>query len=1030
MKRIFKFFPVALAAIALASCSDNLDTFDKVQEKQLTNHDLVVQMDGDDATRSGYVTSIYDYSIHSALFFNEGDQMKLYHNATSWKPEVWTASEYGQYKNATGTAVFSNDDAEITTDEDAYGIYPANLAQFGNENRTSIQFDLTGLKFITYSADDQTFLTKDNQEKHGTAYAAPFPIWGVKAAGKSVMTAKHLAGILRLDIANVATPSAVGKCRYVIIQSAKKLNGVIKTANDLLLPTPAEEAKVPTANLMSQAPVLETEAASVVSFVSGAVPVTPATIGDDMIVVKVPFGAPEHLMVFVPLTPGMVGGDVKIYVSNEVSTADATIDETAAGTLTYTLTAEKIAEENQAQGKSEADKAATSVRPGIFYRINDDSSNINDEAKTPFQLAEGIIAADQAAYRDFEITFTKPIEVKNNDDSPQNFLLNLAGGEDRYGLAEGWALKHNVTVNLTLQESADAGSVPSVLYIRTKEGSKKLTLNIMNDANPIDRIEIEEGKLKSELVLKREAVAKALPNITVGKGNDDLVTIKSGNNATGSGNLITGSNIKIEIGAYNTVDRIKSLTLANGVKQVNIKDASIANINIAGGASAIANDVVINTESKVGINVVEYNNMPKTAGTAAGKSIDSYNLIFKSKWVAGTAASSAPATFTTTIIRDGATTINNCITTASELAAATTAGTDYTVVGEYDLDGTKSAWTSLGGLTANVFGAQYFRFSDAATRAITGRATVKNLKGENGLIASWTPAAATDVISNFTFDGTNKVEKAAGTKLGLLVGEVSTATAAGTIKNITLNGTNSIQDATVGKNAACIAIGGVIGKTSGNNALQLANVKVGANTNVYGFRYVGGIIGEVAGKVVFGVQKADGSVDKFANTAAVEAGDVKNVCDAPVANLHTILVAPAPMSPNLPTVGKFFGGASAIAADGDITILGGLTKLTTARTADNWGYYLGDKNSEYWSWQAYLNYDEIGHTGYITAVDGAGNNVVQVDGGIKAIYVLTENTTTHKYATTTKFVPYVGTAAPVDGTPAGTCYFGYVNKPY
>jgi hypothetical protein len=282
------------------------------------------------------------------------------------------------------------------------------------------------------------------------------------------------------------------------------LTGIINTAGDLLNPTLLEELDPTT--FMSETPALEVEATANTAALN-AIPLTEAGAEavDNVIVMRIDANTKdEHVMAFVPILPEMAGGDVKVYVTPVLTTDPATIDLTNVANIEfdYTLTTDIIKECNDAyQGGGSIYAGLNTVQRGVTYKINDDTTNTNDEAKTPFQLAEGIIAADKAAYRDFDVYFTQPIEVKNNDDSPQNFMMNLAGGDDRYGLAAGWELKHNVTVHLTLKESDDAGTVPSVLYIKTL-GGKKLTLDITNGATKVDSIVILKDGLKNELVLK------------------------------------------------------------------------------------------------------------------------------------------------------------------------------------------------------------------------------------------------------------------------------------------------------------------------------------------------------------------------------------------------------------------------------------------------------------------------------------------------------------------------------------------------
>ena len=1030
MKKLFKLIPVALAAFALASCSsDDLNIANGENELTYSPDQLMVQIEGDESeetTRGGYVTNIYDYKIYSAMAFDLGETLKIYHDATSWKPEIWTANAYGQYKNATGIAVFKKVGSTITTEEDAYGIYPSTASVFGNENRTSIQYDLSDMAFVNYSVDaGKTYQGGTTGEGAITKYyQAEFPLWGAKAAGANVMTFKHLAGILRLDIANVGVlpvpvaPGADPQYKYIIIRSnTKKLTGVINTAADLLNPTPAEE--LTPANFMSNTPALKVENAAHTAALA-ATPITEATAeaADNVIVIRIDANTTDsHVMAFVPILPEMAAGDVDVYVTPVLTPGAATtIDLSAAANIQYhySLTADIINDCNNAYtiGGTKPYAGANTVKRGVTYKINDDSTNKNETAKTPFQLAEGIIAADKAAYRDFDVYFTQPIEVKNNDDSPQNFMLNLAGGDDRYGLAAGWELKHNVTVHMTLKESDDAGAVPSVLYIKTM-GGKKLTLEITNGGTAVDSIVVMKDGLQNDgLVLKTAAAATRLPNIHVYQGNNDKVTILSGVDGT----IKLNSNATFNIPVFGATNEVNELVLAKGVTKVTTKSGDIKTINLAAGADAIGADVEIYSEGKVSISAVNFANMPKTGD---GSYTDTYNLKFVSKFVEGaTGASYATTSF------DGAAT--KYITTADQLSRVVAGTGDVSVIGEYNLDGPTSTWTSLAGLTQSISGAQYYRHSNTATRGIVGNTTIKNLKGANGLIAAWTPAVGA-CISNITFDGGSTVDGGAAVTTGtaLLVGSV-TSTNAGVIKNIKVQGTNTV---TTSGNSAAVAA--VIGKTTGASDLKLFNVNVAAGTSVTSFKYVGGIIGEVAGKVVFGVQSADGATDKV-NDDAYAGNDVQN---SSAASLYTYRISTtAPCSSVLPTKGQFFGGASAIAADGDVKIIGQLSQLNTALTNNLWGYYVATVDGEYYSWPISLLYNEIGHCGFSTAA-----NAVTVDAAIHDIKMYTtDNANNPTYGTTTTLGRYVGKNIAGAGhwqeaknaqAIGGTMYFDYVENP-
>lgn len=1015
MNKILKLFPVALAVVALSSCSNDDDLLGNGGEFKLKSNELLVTVENLDATRAGFVEKEIDSKLKRATIFNEGDVLKIYDDSKDWRPQEWTfaGTVDEQYTNATGaaqggegsTAIFQAPPTVPNKYDSGYGIYPSTFVdpvthvdkrfgEFTDEARLSMKFDFNMLKVMNVTAGrniDELPTTSDY--KGGAACYAPVPMWGVAANQK--MTLKYLTAFLRIDVTKVKAAQAKdalgnpADAKWLLIRSDQALTGTF-TADGI---DPDDNAT----GLKVQAPVLaNADAATLPTAALNAYPKTGADGNTDILVNIGQCGG--DLVIYIPIAAGpdaahKLNHNFKIYLSADVPNADATINFTAAGVS-------EIA-------NSWTTPIAKSVYRGQTYSIVDDSRNVNTTAHTPYDMTKAIVDADKEAMRDFTITFDNDIKVKNDDQSTQNYYLDLSFtkyGEENYNTP--YVLKHNVTVNVNLVKDASAIAARR-LFIKTPEGGKQLTLNI-GTMTGIDQINVLDGELKSKLVLKRKAIDK-LPNVAIGKNNADLVTIKSGAAA-----IYSNSNFTISTAsATNAGDNIDKLTLANGLTKVTIEKGRISTIDFA-AADKIAAHVEIYTTGEVGIHTVDYTNVPKTGTT---KYTDTYQVNYNSLWDGSTTTQ-----WPTTRLTDGATTIEGAVVTASQLAAMKVAGTPYTVVGTFDLNGTNKTWTPLTNLTKSVKGAKNFNFKDAATRAITGKAVVNNLKGENGLLENWAPAADNDEISNFTFGGTNTVKKAGAGNLGLLVGVVETGKV-GVIKNIELTGTTTIQDetATYGKNAAAIAIGGVIGKTSGTAALNLANVQVNNQTSVYGFRYVGGIIGQVGSPVVFGAQKNDGTADMFAANDAAADNDVLN---SSTATLTTLMVASAPLSPNLPTTGQFFGGAAVNGADGNIKIFGGLTK--DQRTATNWGYYLADANAEYWNWQAYLYYPEIGHCGY----EINGSNEVVVKGTWGIIQNLTKNSS-DKYAVSKKLKPTVSKDTPVDNDHNnGIYYYGWVKKPF
>ena len=998
MRKNFKLFPVALAVVALASCSSDDLTGGGSNEIKLQSNQLLVvaeELGSGDITRAGFVEDEVGGKLSFVTVFNNGDKMKIYDDTQNWRPQDWecvSATYDAQYTVADGaaggsSAVFQAPEG-VSQYKSGYGIYPSTykvgtadvkFGQFTDEERKSMKFDFDMFKVYTAQIGAAN-LPETSEYKDGLFCKFPVPMWGV-ADNTQKMSLKYLTGFLRIDIAKVPAIAA-NNSRWLLIRSNKALTGEFTA-------TIAD----PDADLTTAAPVLVGPATAVTPAEPlNAYPKAGSATADANTDILVNIGnAKGNITVYVPIAAGKdaataIAHTFAIYLS------DATSD--AAGVTTIDFDPASTGMQIAHKGNTTITKNA---QRGQVYNVIDDSFNTNASAHTPYDMTKAIVDADKAAKRDFTITFANPILVKNDDESTQNFYLDLTFtkyGETDYN--EPYVLKHNVTVNVDLQKDASA-SAARRLFVKTPAGGKELTLNFTGMTG-IDQINVLDGELKSKLVLKRSTAAQ-LPNVNIGPNNVDLVTVKAGAKA-----IYANSNFTIDAGS-NGGDNIDALTIAKGLTKLTVKNGRISTINF-GGTEKIEANVEIYTTGKVGVNAIDFANMPKNNAGSATEA-DKYDVIFNSVW-----DGSKTTVFPVTTVNGKA----NTIIAASQLAAAV-AGTDYNVVGTYDLSGSSKTWSAVT-LDKSVKGAQYVR-KDKGAVALTGKATIKNLGGAQGLIATWTPAVDNDEISNIVFDGTNNVKGASGANaIGLLVGEVVNSTASGVIKNIEVKGTNVIEGQGNGA-----GIGGLIGKVTNNaKALKLAGNKVGKSgkTTIKGFKNLGGIVGEAAGKVIFAaMKKADGTL-LSASGAAYAADDVYNEADVEFDHYQ---IGGGKYSPNLATEGQFVGGGVCASA-GDITIIGALEK--DDRDNDKWGYYLADKDSEYFPWLIKLYYKEIGHLGFHTTSDASGN-IVQVDPAFKAIHNIVPSGTT--YGTTITLNGIVSKTTPTGETDTMK-YFDWVHKPY
>ena len=147
MKRLFKFLPVALAVVALASCSsDDLQTANGLPQEEFDPSKLYVTIEGEDdanVTRGGFTEgSTATGGLTRKTIFTKNDEIKIYHNETNWRPQLWkyTGDAQVAFTNSEGvTGIFTTSSkAGVTVPESVTGdgIYPSNLGSFDNEDCT------------------------------------------------------------------------------------------------------------------------------------------------------------------------------------------------------------------------------------------------------------------------------------------------------------------------------------------------------------------------------------------------------------------------------------------------------------------------------------------------------------------------------------------------------------------------------------------------------------------------------------------------------------------------------------------------------------------------------------------------------------------------------------------------------------------------------------------------------------------------------------------------------------------------------
>lgn len=210
MKAIFKLFPVALVAIALASCSN--DDFIKEGEYTPSKNSIALYIDNGAVTRTG----VQETAEGNHFAWTKGDVIKLYgvNQVKTNKYVVKSTPEFVQgtasYDKA-GIATYADLEGEdVIGTELAYAMYPGTDENFFNSEYFR-QFEMQLPAEWTY----QILGTDKN------VFYADFPMWGVATDNNTKVSFKYTTSFLRLDLSGLSA-SATAK---IIITADKQLNG-------------------------------------------------------------------------------------------------------------------------------------------------------------------------------------------------------------------------------------------------------------------------------------------------------------------------------------------------------------------------------------------------------------------------------------------------------------------------------------------------------------------------------------------------------------------------------------------------------------------------------------------------------------------------------------------------------------------------------------------------------------------------------------------------------------------------------------
>lgn len=773
MKSIIKFFPAALAVVALASCS-NEDLFgdSNAQEVQFAKT-MDVQVEG--INISG--TRAYQMpDASNGLAFGDADAIRVYDDELH---------KYDTYNYSTSAKTFGTNDDNVS--EAKFAILPAADVQYGAWSNDGVKTVVNIPAEVSYS----TITVGEN-----IAYVSGIPFWGEVKAGatksKLETTLYAMTSLIRVRVNSLA---ASQNGNYIKLESAvEPITGMFEATLD---PTVATSKAANTTTLTA-----------VKGFDNGKV-----------IYVNLGKEAIDQAYVYLPLIAGSYTGNVTVSYSTTGKTGAYTTIKQWAGTPAAPVEFERG---GAPYGANMAQNANATSDGNPLSITNILEANKANGAETIVSVTGGVTTSAEGAASNYTITI--PTDLKNDIVLDMTGALNTSA--KTLTIAGGTAGK-TVTFNFqTAQTAADAttniilntdskivlaGTYASNITA-TKTGGLTLGTTLNNVAKPYTPT--------APQTLSVAAGDLTVANVAQVGGNDDLAISNNAEN-------------KVTI-AEKATSGVTALTMLKGTAYVNAPIATVTtktNINVA--ADITTKLVVKEGVSEVNLTKGTIASLEGLGELEAGSFSVPTTIAVKSSGDAAITAvtkkDNLTFTFSSTWGETAAPTINQAtavagvtpIYTAAQLVALSKANTaaaaSYKLM--TDVNVTKG-WT-VGSVALAT--AVDFAF-DGNSKAITG------LKNSLFGALSVTTAAGSISIKNLTLKNVAIAEAA---NIGALAPSAAGTTGNIKAENVTINGT--IGSATPDFNSA--NIGGFYGTGSGSLIFEdcVVNGTVQGYYNLGGF---------------------------------------------------------------------------------------------------------------------------------------------------------------------------------------------------
>ncbi len=873
MKGIFKLFPVAIAALAFVSCSDDLEG-SGYSTKQIPDNALRFSIGSNSNMRAGFVGDVMASAGEIQFRWVKGDVIRVYQDdLATWDKYTYAGTEFG-------TDDVFTPDGQNELDSYSIGVYPADEVEGvymdkNDKDIKHIQMDLP----VEYNYQEGL----DTDADGSAGYRCDMPMYGkITDKAQAVTQMNFLSAYVRIYLRDLPK-----NAKYIALVSTPTGTNVQPLTGRFI-------ADVPKTITASTVGGVETDNAPILlkkgefSQTFGNIVYAKVNLTKYSYVAGTDAAVKDSAAICFPVLANnavtrAAGGTLQTYDNltiyawgdrNNSGTYATPADVQAAGAW-----AAEVANGNATVIKTRANWTPTRRRSVWTVRYTEplivDVDNYGNKI-LPGDLTDLIASKANTAITDLELSLISGTNTTGTLTSSEgyernhvttlpamknggNIIINLESADIDLETKENWTINGN-DFDGTLVVKPGKMAAGSTATSKIEINLPNADVQIIGDAtNDITNIDVQQCKTVTIGDPENGTVTTvpATKTVVVRDGEAYVVTGATVNTLKTEDNLTNHTKtdvVNVVGGTITTLDNNTNTDIKlYGAEIAGVAyEAKITTLDLAGVDDAIN----IYSEGKASIG-----NLVQPANTATGGGLEF--LTIKSKLTEETAGTLAVATVAGDLNGGGT---DEYIWTAAQLRKIATAAPAKNVfIGADEIDLNSLAWTG-GAIAKNVYGKNHDATTDTwrnittatgaaliankqATTA-TGKNVIKNLNiaaaaAGNGLFSDIDASGAAIEIAGL------EIENPAFTNTGAAVNNIGVV--AGTIGTAAANNIELTNIKVTGLTVASKAGNGVGGLVGAITAAQTGNVIVKnadvAATSIAARSFVGGAIGRVSAAV-------------------------------------------------------------------------------------------------------------------------------------------------------------------------------------